>query len=81
MDTQQAIAEAKTRWGSQAIVSIQTSMLVSSPDPIENTCIVGVLSGSDIHIHGMGHSWKEAFADADNRDRHIKSLVKRRTNV
>lgn len=82
MNDQQAIQEARNRWGYQATCSTQTTVLVNQDgkeETIEKTYVVGILAGKDIHIRGEGHSWLEAFKSADGYDRTIRELARRRT--
>lgn len=75
-----ALAEAKRRWGKAARVDVRKSVRFSNkPDAACSGCyrkdcdlqrktyLVGVraLGGLVFRLHGVGHSWEEAFASAD----------------
>lgn len=57
MTRDEALVEARRRWGPAAFVRIKLTT---------DGCEVGWLSGSHIRaIEGSGLTWEDAFADAD----------------
>jgi len=57
---EQAIAEARRRWGSKGAVSVADEF-------IQSRLLVGELRGGRFWVRGRGSSWGAAFADADAR--------------
>lgn len=64
MDRRAAQAEAVRRWGSDALALDRPGI-----------CRVGVPLGDMLLIYGMGETWEEAFADADQiKNRKCRSV-------
>jgi len=57
---EEAIAEARRRWGPQGAVSVADQFLHSR-------LLVGELRSGRFWVRGRGSSWNAAFADADAR--------------
>lgn len=60
LETEEALQEARRRWGPSGAVSIADNYARSR-------LLVGELRGSRFWILGRGATWKAAFADADAR--------------
>ena len=60
LSAENAIAEARRRWGVVGAVSVADEYLRSR-------LLVGELRGGRFWIRGSGSSWEAAFADADAR--------------
>ncbi|MFL5311071.1 MAG: hypothetical protein ACJ79H_11520 [Myxococcales bacterium] len=61
MDEEQAVAEARRRWGQPGAVSIADQWR-------QARCLVGELcKGPHFRVHGRGSTWEAAFLDADAR--------------
>ena len=59
-EVEEAIAEARRRWGRTGAISLADQFPRSR-------LLVGELRGGRFWIHGRGSTWKAAFADADAR--------------
>lgn len=60
MTNEQAIQQAKRRWGQQGYVRHE-------PGAVRNRFSVGIQDGVLFHVKGFGKSWEEAFAMADGK--------------
>jgi hypothetical protein len=60
LSAENALAEARRRWGAVGAVSVADQYLRSR-------LLVGELRGGRFWIRGRGSSWEAAFADADAR--------------
>ena len=60
LDAEEAIAEAKRRWGPSGAISVADQYAHSR-------CLVGELRGGRFWILGRGSNWEAAFADSEAR--------------
>ncbi|MHB8418823.1 MAG: hypothetical protein ACYDCL_12155 [Myxococcales bacterium] len=67
MTTQQALDEARRRWGPDAVLS--------NGDERIGRCLVGTFYGGRFRVKGIGESWEAAFEDADLHLAHARFLL------
>jgi len=69
MTRQQALTEARRRWGKKAAVQeMHPSILKKYPNALR-FCVGVIFFGMALMVKGQGHNWKECFEDADQKGR------------
>jgi hypothetical protein len=84
MSLNEAISEARKRWGYSGAVATMEAYQVKFQDGqeerLEYTRQVGVIVGKEMEVYGEGVSWEEAFKMVDERQTYIAQMAKRRTD-